>query len=169
MRLRRSYGVNKSFMESGYHKNMKTVTHKRLREVLYYNKNTGNFTWLFSLSKNVPIGTIAGYSRNDGRRKIRIDGVKYYASRLAWFYIYGKWPKYEIDHKNGIRSDDRIVNLRDVITQVNRQNRHFPDWDNNCGFLGVSIRPSGRYLAQITKNKKINRLGIFDTPEEAHN
>ena len=97
-----------------------------------------------------------------------VNKTKYYASRLAWFYVYGKWPEYEIDHINGIRSDDRIINLRDVNTKINRENRHFPDKDNRAGFLGVSIAPSGRYKAQIGNNKKMIRLGTFDTPEAAH-
>ena len=151
-----------------YNKNVKTLTHKRLLDVLFYNKNTGHFFWLKRLSKNVPVGRVAGYSRNDGRKKIRIDGVKYYASRLAWFYVNGKWPSGEMDHINGTRSDDRIINLRDVSTKINRQNRHFHDKDSKVCFLGVSLAPSGRYRAQITTNKKITRLGVFDTPEEAY-
>lgn len=144
------------------------LEHKELIKILSYNKKTGLFKWLIKPCRNIRKGKVAGYHRSDGRRKIMIHGVKYYASRLAWFYVYGQWPENEIDHINGIRSDDRITNLRDVNTKINRENRHSSDRDNKTGFLGVTIIPSGRYGAQIGNNKKTLRLGTYDTPEQAH-
>ena len=41
------------------------------------------------------------------------------AHRLAWFLAMGRWPKGVIDHKNGVRTDNRFFNLRDVSVAEN--------------------------------------------------
>lgn len=67
------------------------------------------------------------------------------------------------DHINGIKTDNRLENLH-IITQ--RQNvskeitRALP--------TGVYDYTKNRYRARITYNKKLHTIGIFDTPEEAH-
>ncbi|MGL9722094.1 HNH endonuclease signature motif containing protein [Symbiopectobacterium sp.] len=45
------------------------------------------------------------------------------AHRLAWIYVYGVEPDGEIDHINGIRSDNRICNFRIVDDKQNARNR----------------------------------------------
>ena len=69
------------------------------------------------------VNDIAGNVSKDGRRRIKIDGVKYYASRLAWKVIYGVDPIHEIDHWDNNRDNNSIHNLRDVTHDVNQLNR----------------------------------------------
>lgn len=52
-----------------------------------------------------------------------IHGYHYKASRLAWLYMTGEWPKYEMDHINHVKDDNRWVNLRDVTPAENCANR----------------------------------------------
>jgi hypothetical protein len=59
-------------------------------------------------------GEIAGHVKADGYRYIEIDGVEYKACDLAWLYVHGAWPIGEIQHINGNRDDNRLVNLRDT-------------------------------------------------------
>jgi hypothetical protein len=66
----------------------------------------------------VPLGTSNGF----GYLRITVLGKSYYAHRLAWFYMNGEWPD-QIDHINGIKSDNRIENLRNVTVQQNNQNK----------------------------------------------
>lgn len=39
---------------------------------------------------------------------------------------------------------------------------------NKTGYRGVSCRPNNKYAAQITVNYKTKYVGVFNTPEEAH-
>ena len=43
---------------------------------------------------------------------IKIKGKQYKAHHIAWLLVYGEYPKYEIDHINKNKLDNRISNLR---------------------------------------------------------
>lgn len=79
----------------------------------------------------------------------------------------GKWPELPIDHINGVKDDNRWLNLREVPTKVNLQNRHKPNVTNSTGLLGVFPR-NGKFKAALWSDGKSRHLGTFDTPEEAH-
>lgn len=46
------------------------------------------------------------------------------------------WPTYNIDHINGIRTDNRIENLRDVPQRINVYNTQ-PKTNPDTGVVGV--------------------------------
>jgi hypothetical protein len=87
-----------------------TLTAHRLRQLLDYDSATGLFRW----RANPRVGRVAGYVKQDGARRIKINGRTYMASRLAWLWMTGRWPVTEINHRNGVKDDDRIVNLREA-------------------------------------------------------
>lgn len=96
-----------------------------------------------------------------------IDGENYLAHRLAWLYVYGEWPKNQIDHINRIKTDNKIKNLRDVTNSTNQHNnairRH-----NTSGTTGVmTLKSKNSWGAQIYVNNKRIYLGVFKTKEEA--
>lgn len=143
------------------------LTQQRLKQLLRYDAMSGNFYWLRSHA-SVKAGCIAGTKITTRNRYIVIyvDSTPYKAHRLAWLYVYGVWPKGELDHRNGSRADNRIDNLRDATRTINVQNLNGPRRDNKLGILGVS--PTGhKFKAQIQANKKKISLGTFDTVEEA--
>jgi hypothetical protein len=143
------------------------LTQARLRELLSYNSENGNFTWLASTSKRIKINDIAGCLSPNNYILIRIDRKLYKAHRLVWFYVYGVWPANHIDHIDGNRSNNRICNLRDVDNAINSQNQKRARSDNKCGLLGVMKNGSG-FQAQIKVNGSSQYLGTFQTPEDAH-
>lgn len=146
-----------------------SLSHETLTRVLDYDPATGVFVWKAPLSNRVKAGAVAGQIDHHGHRNINVNGIRYGAHRLAWFYVHKAWPLDEIDHKNRIKDDNRIDNLREATRNENNRNvtkkRH-----NTTGFKGV-IRHSTykhKFCAQIVVNRKNIYLGIFDTPEEAH-
>ncbi len=142
---------------------MRRVTISRLREVLEYNPKTGIFRWKKSNGRRAVVGEVAGAVQKNGRVHIGVDGRRYTRARLAWFYVYGVWPRLQLDHKNRVRDDDRIDNLREATAQQNSANR--PGWGRNR--KGLIQRPSGKWRARIRFNNKLISLGEFDTEAEA--
>lgn len=138
----------------------------RLKEVLSYDKETGVFIWRSGAPRRL-IGRVAGYVTHHGNRLIGVDGVMYFAHRLAWFYINGGWPKEEIDHKDLNKDNNAISNLREATHSQNGCNKSKLR-ENTSGYKGVVRHQYGRWQAQIKHNKKMYYLGLFDDPKEAH-
>ena len=145
------------------------LTQAELMRFVDYRPETGEFFYRLDGYNNVyRRGDKAGHSDGaNGYLKMNIGGQKCRLHRLAWLYVYGEWPKQCIDHINGDRADNRIANLRDVPDIINSQNRRDAP-SGSTGYRGVSRKPSGRYVAQITVNYKNIMLGLYDSPEEAH-
>lgn len=149
-------------------KRLPMMSVKRITELLDYNKDTGIFTWKVAASRNIKIGDIAGGLSN-GYVAISLGGRNYQAHRLAWMYVNGVVPKLFIDHINGIRTDNRISNLREATHEINAQNIRDPQVNNKCGLLGVNYdKFTGKFRAQIQVNGKKKSLGRFETKEDAH-
>lgn len=115
------------------------LTQAKLKEILEYCPETGLFTWLIKISKKNNVGGIAGSKTTKGYTQIIIFGKNYKASRLAFFYMTGKWPMDEMDHINRIRNDDRWINLRDVTAKENVANSTRYRSDNNTSSIVQSL------------------------------
>ena len=140
------------------------MNQQRLLEVLIFDRETGVFTWKISPKNHIKAGQIAGKIEK-GYVRIKIDGKLYRGHRLAWLYVYGKFPKDQIDHINGIRNDNRIENLRECNGSQNQQNRVIKN-NNMCKATGVDFR-KGLFRARISVNKKTITLGLFKDVEKA--
>lgn len=142
---------------------------ERLKELLFYDPDTGVFTWI-SPAKNYkrPVGAVAGYINNLGYVQIGIDCGHYSAHRLAWMYMHGELPELVIDHINGNPSDNRIKNLRVVTHQQNMWNRMVQS-NNKSGYPGVYFNKSAnKWHASIRVKGKRIHLGYFTSAKEAH-
>lgn len=138
----------------------------RLKAALDYDEHTGLFTWV-KPRVGIKAGTKAGSRHNCGYVAICIDGRDYLAHRLAWFWHYGTWPIYLIDHIDGNRANNAIANLRDVPRIFNAHNVRRANRDSKTGFLGVTKIKRG-FEAQIATRGVHYHLGVFKTPEQAH-
>jgi hypothetical protein len=138
---------------------------EELKKVIHYDPDTGIFTWLIlvNINKGNP-GDIAGCLRND-YITIGINGKRYYAHHLAWFYMKGEWPK-EIDHWDTNKSNNKWKNLRLSNRSQNMYNTKLRK-DNKSGYKGVS-RFRDKWQTKIWVNKECIYLGIYDTAEEAY-
>lgn len=133
---------------------------ERLKELLEYNRDTGEWRWLKTLRPQSPAGCIAG-SKGKEYTLLRVDRRAYMAHKLAWLYCYGDWPAKQIDHINGDRYDNRIVNLRLATPSENGRNRG-PQRNNTSGVKGVTWHARDkRWQAQIWVNGKRIQLGYF--------
>ena len=94
-----------------------------LKENLFYDPFTGIFTRRISNCNKVKIGDTAGSMDGNGYILININGKSYRAHRLAWLYMTEKMPEELIDHKNGVRHDNRFCNLREATHNQNLQNQ----------------------------------------------
>lgn len=148
------------------------LTAGRLREALTYDAQTGIFLRNINSRRRPSTKVKAGTTTVFGYIAIYLDGHTYTAHRLAWLYVYGEWPKGEIDHINGDRTNNSINNLRDVLRTINSQNRRCSHASKSTGLpLGVTFkRPSlaKPYCAAIHKNGKKIHLGYFSNIQDAH-
>ena len=141
------------------------LTAETLREYLSYDPETGVFTRIKSTTRPDRVGAVAGALDRQGHVQIRVLGTLHMAHRLAWLYTYGAWPTETIDHINGIKTDNRIANLRNVSQQLNNQNQIKSRGPS--GYLGVS-KYRDKWRAQIRLSGVSIHIGYFYTPEEAH-
>lgn len=81
-------------------------------------------------------GKEAFTANSHGYRRGAINCIAYSAHRIAWLLHYGEWPINQLDHINGDRSDNRVVNLRDVDQSTNNRNARKRS-SNKSGFEGV--------------------------------
>jgi HNH endonuclease len=139
-RLRKSGSID-------HHQFQAMLTAAQVRELLSYNPRTGVFHWKVSAGR-AKCGKAAGGRDRRGVHRVRIDGQLYQASRLAWLYVTGRWPKHEITCINGDRSDIRRVNLQET---THSQRRAFAPARSKLGVKGVWITKHG-------KSKKISRM-----------
>ena len=144
---------------------------ERLNSLLDYNKDTGLFTWKLNRRgyRGIKMGDIAGTIGKHGHIYITVDGKRNLAHRVAWSIVKGLIEdSIEVDHINGVASDNRISNLRLATHKQNQENRGVHK-KNTSGFRGVSF-DSGRscWVAKICHNKKQINLGRFSTAEDAN-
>jgi hypothetical protein len=150
-------------------KSSNPLVHAKLCELLTYTLETGKFTWNItrpSYAGKVKPGVEAGTLDKYGHRMIVINGLTYPAHRLAW-YVHQKWPTGQIDHKNMVRDDNRIANLREASRVEQRANQRVRR-DSACGIKGVSKTRHVSWQATIRKNGITYYLGKFKSPHEAH-
>jgi hypothetical protein len=144
------------------------IMQELLKEYLHYNPDTGVFTWSKKPSAKVYVGDIAGTLHPRGYIYIKFKGKIHRAHRLAFIYVTGNLPKNEVDHINGVKTDNRWANLRDCTHIENMSNFTKPNKNNKSGLLGVTTKPDG-FTAHISKLGTKYYLGFFKTAEEAHN
>ena len=153
------------------------LTQEIVKELFDYHPQTGNLTWKhrdrkwFKTDKQYNAWNTRYSNVIAGHKHLKCMGIKilskqYLCHRIIWLYLYGSWPKNQIDHINGNPYDNRINNLRECTNQENSQNKKNYK-TNKTGFLGVR-KYKNKFRAEITINAKSIYLGVYNTPEEAY-
>ena len=145
---------------------MNQISREKVLEYLRYDPETGEFRWKVSTNGRIKVGQIAGCLKLSGYIKIRIEGKSYAAHRLAWIVVNGDIGDLLIDHINGVKTDNRIANLRLASNLENSRNRR--NQKNKSGVRGVYWNePYGKWQASGFKDGRLISLGYFDKKSDA--
>jgi hypothetical protein len=163
----------------------KPITSAELRLIIDYYPASGEFRWKartpdmfsdgrrYSASKMCEkwnkclAGKVAGSLDGDGYIEITIFRRCYRAHRLAWLYMTGGWPDFQIDHRNLKREDNRWENLREATGSQNQFNTRRQS-NNKSGYKGVFFeKVRNKYRADIRSNGVSYTIGRFSSAEEA--
>ena len=138
-----------------------------LKAYLAYDPDTGVMTWIKRRAQRCPPGSVAGGANGSGYIQLQFNDSTYQVHRVAWLIMTGAWPEQEIDHINGIKNDNRWVNLRSVTKEGNARNRKRPN-TNTSGVIGVSWhKPLNKWLGHIRAGGVYRHLGYFDDFNDA--
>lgn len=144
-----------------------TLTQEYLKECIDYNPETGIFKWKITECNN-KFGADA-YCTAKKALVTQILGKQYTTNRLIWFYMTGEFPSKGdlVLTKNNIITDLRWDNLSIGSQNEVQQKRKVV---SKTGFKGVSFhKASKKYHSKIiAPGGKAIHLGLFPTPEEAH-
>jgi len=147
---------------------------KIIRELLNYDPDAGTFTWKergmkyfeTDVSRRIWNTRFAGKPAlctlaHNGYMYGAIFGENWSTHRIAWLFHTGKVPR-EVDHINGDRKDNRIVNLREVDRTANCRNMRIRR--NTSGAVGISWHRKGQAWVARLGSKHI---GLYKNFEEA--
>jgi hypothetical protein len=139
------------------------ATFDRANELLRYEPETGLFYWKVSLNNKAKAGTEAGTLHSKSYIKIKIDGKKYRAHRVAHLLMTGHWPEGNPEHENRIRHDNRWENIKDLATVYENGGNQGRQSNNRSGLKGVLwYKKTKKWLAHIGCFGKQIHLGYFE-------
>jgi hypothetical protein len=130
-----------------------------IEDLLRYDPETGLLHWKVYNNSRAPKDGVAGYERPDGYIEVRVNRKAYYAHRIAFYLMTGRWPD-KIDHINRIRNDNRWCNIRECGNSDNLKNR---TTTNKFGHKGITKR-GNRFIVTGHNHKY---LKMAKTLEEA--
>lgn len=145
------------------------LTQARLKELLHYDPATGVFINARQRGQRGAHGAVAGSKNSRGYVRIKIEGTKYFAHRLAWLHEYGIFPSAQIDHIDRNPANNKLNNLRVVTCSENMQNTGTYR-TSVSGYKGVTwCNQRCKWRARISVDGKHYFLGAFDDAIVASN
>ena len=152
----------------------------RVKEAFEQNSD-GTFTWKERPLHHFPdlramriwntkyAGKVAvGSNRKNGYIYLSFDNKCVSAHRLSWYFNNGSCdPQIEIDHRNGIRSDNRIENLRIATPNNNQHNRQLQK-NNSSGAKNVYwSNQNNCWKVKMNFMRKDYYFGLFSNKDDA--
>lgn len=127
-----------------------------------YNPNTGIF--INNKTGKPKLKAAHGYIQLTTR--INGKSATHRAHHIAWYLYYGIYPTLGLDHINSISTDNRICNLQELSQAENARKGKNVKY-HQCS-RGVTFhKQSGKWMVQVTINKKLTYLGLFLSQQEA--
>lgn len=125
----------------------------------------GHLVWKVKKALRTKVGERAGTTNDKKYVKVIIDNKSYLEHRVIFLMEHGYMPT-EIDHKNRIKSDNRISNLTECSRNHNMINRNLFK-NNKTGIKNVHKHSFGGYEVSLRRNNKSIYIGLFDDIELA--
>ena len=128
-----------------------------IEEKISYNPDTGLFYSIIS-KRNV------GYLDKDSYIVINIYNQEYRAHKLAMIIQGSDLIGLEVDHADGVRSNNKLSNLSAVTKRVNAKNKRLKS-NNKTGIHGVGWdKCLGKWRSRISTDKnRYTSLGCFSS------
>lgn len=151
------------------------LTQEQVREWFHYNPATGDLTRLKKYDAWGNIHSVCLLIRGKNNRGYywsKLFNQVFLGHRLIWLWMTGEHPKHEIDHINGVRTDNRWLNLRQVTSFENSRNQGVRK-DCTCHVRGVNYndrknnRGNPYWCARISHKGVRYHLGNFEKFEDA--
>lgn len=154
---------------------MTNIDYDTVERAFDYDGTTGKLYWKQRPHSDFPNARIAnswnsrfawkeaGCLKHTGYVHVSLSGYWYQAHRIIWLLSNKEHAHDTIDHINGIKSDNRLCNLRCVPQRDQAAN--MPKQRNNTsGTTGVSWNKSSqRWYAYIKRNGRVASLGFFQS------
>lgn len=137
------------------------MTHKECIHAFDYRAD-GKLIWKTPRSHKISVGDESGCLAKYGYLKTGYNGKTYLTHRVIWFWHHGEWPKI-IDHINGVKTDNRIENLKNVSLRENCSNKIC----HRKGKLVGTQAAGKKFNAKIKHNGKTIYLGTYNSEKEA--
>ena len=144
------------------------LTQEKVKKLFWYDAESGGLYWRCSLNNYIKPWSKAGKVTGHGYIQVHAHKKVHQAHRIAFLYAHGYLPK-QVDHINGVRTDNRLKNLRAATNSQNGMNRGVQA-NNISGYKGVTFHKKvGNFQARICVGGVIKSLGFFKDAKEAHN
>lgn len=133
-------------------------------ELMNYCGISGLLSWKVDASPSARIGGKVGSISKNGYLKTSFKRKTYSLHRIIFYLATGEQPE-QIDHINGVKTDNRIENLRPANCTKNQYNKPVMK-TSLTGIKGVSFDGYGYRARARIGGKRIN-IGYFKSSEEA--
>ena len=143
------------------------IDQETVKKLFHYDAESGMLLWRNGNGRNVKPWQQAKALNGNGYCSVKIEKKNHPVHRIIWLYVYGHFPEQDIDHKNRIRNDNRLCNLRAVSRTDNCQNISLPS-HNKSGHIGVSwFKNHNCWTVYVKVNKKNKWLGYYKNLDDA--
>ena len=126
--------------------------------------NDGELYYKYTVSHKAQKGDKAGYLEpTKGKMRTCIKGERILIHRVIFLMHHGylpEYPKYQLDHINRDKLDNRIENLRVATNSQNMANK--PSCHGKTSIYKGVCKRGDKWYAQIKYNGKVHHIGSFD-------
>lgn len=137
-----------------------------LQSLFSYDPQAGDLCWQAKGRGRIK-KKAAGTLLSTGYLGVMCHGKRYFVHRICWALHTGKWPDRQIDHINGVKTDNRICNLRLATNAQNGKNTGL-SINNTSGVCGVTYdKRNQKWRSLIKVDGKQIHLGRWSSFDDA--